>query len=218
MPTLDRRVIRLASIPLAAMLIVGACGSSSTPAPTTPGGGTQAPGATTAATQPAATEPGATSGTGAGDSIALPSGLNFNQAPDLEAVLPSQLCGGPVEKHSYAGAAGAGADASANPMIAAFGALGASGDVSIAVEESTTTDTCPVNVFAYRVKGLNSQMFTTVLAAMAAGGSKVSLGGKDVTKIAESGTSTFIYVKDDTLFGVSEATDDQAGQALSQLP
>ena len=57
-----------------------------------------------------------------------------------------------------------------------------------------------------------------MLTAMAAGASQVNLGGKNVTKIDESGSNTYIYIKDDTMFGVSDATDDQAGEALSQLP
>jgi hypothetical protein len=204
------RAIRLGSFSLAALLIVGACGSSSTPAPSSSGA---SPAASTGTTSQApASQAGATDDNGGG----LPSGIGLNQAPDLEAALPSQLCGGSVVKQSYAGSTGAAA--SANPLLGAFGALGAGGDVAIAVAASTTPDTCPVSVFAYRVKGANSQMFTTILAAMAAGGSSVSLGGKTVTKIPGDTTSTFIYVKDDTLFGVSDGTDDQAGQALQALP
>jgi hypothetical protein len=61
-------------------------------------------------------------------------------------------------------------------------------------------------------------MFTTILAVMAAGGSTVSLGGKNVTKVPGDTTSTYFYVKDDTVYGVADATDDQAGAALSALP
>ena len=152
---------------------------------------------------------------GTGGSFVLPS-FGLNQAPDLEAKLPSQLCGGDVKKESFAGSTGAAA--SANPMLGAFGALGLGGNVAIAIAESTTPDTCPVNVFAYQVPGGNAQMFTTILTAMAAGGSQTSVGGKNVTKIDDNGTATYFYVKDDTLYGVSDATDDQASQALSALP
>jgi len=212
MPTFDRRVVRLASLSVAAILVLGACGSSSTPAP-----GTPAPGVTPTPTAPGGPGTPTPTDNGTGGSIAIPS-FGLNQAPDLEAKLPSKLCGGDVKKESFAGSTGAAA--SANPMIGAFGALGLGGNVQIAVAESTTPDTCPVNVFAYKVPGGNSQMFTTILAAMATGGSQASLGGKNVTKLADSGstTATFFYVKDDTMYGVSDATDDQAGEALSQLP
>lgn len=209
MPTLDRRVVRLASLSLAALLIVGACGSSSTPAPATPTAA--APGGPAT---PSPTAAAATSGTG--DASAGPTIPGLNGAPDLEAKLPSKLCGTDTKRESFAGAGGAAA--SANPLLGAFGALGAGGSVSIAIAESTTPDTCPVNVFAYQVKGGNTQIFQTMLTAMAAGASQVNLGGKNVTKIDESGSNTYIYIKDDTMFGVSDATDDQAGEALSQLP
>jgi hypothetical protein len=207
------RAARLGSFSLAALLIVAACGSSATPTPAT-GGASQAPitGTSQAPTSqaPVATDNGTSSGG------VLPSGIGFNQAPDLEALLPSQLCGGPVIKQSYGGASAAGA--SANPLLGAFAGLGAGGDVAIAVDASTTPDTCPVSVFAYRIKGASSQMFSTVLAAMAAGGSSVSLGGKTVTMIPSGATATYIYTKDDTLYGVSGGTSDQSGQALQALP
>lgn len=211
MPTLDRRVIRLATFSLAALLVVGACGSSSTPAPAgvtpAPAGTTPAPGGTTPA--PANTTPAPGDSTG-------PSIPGLGGAPDLEAKLPAKLCGADSKRQSYAGAAGAGA--SANPLLGAFGALGAGGSVSIGIAESTTPDTCPVSVFAYQVKGGNTQIFQTMLTAMAAGASQVNLGGKNVTKIDESGSATYIYIKDDTMYGVSDATEDQAKEALSQLP
>jgi hypothetical protein len=221
MTPIDRRVFRLAALPLAALIAVAACGGSSTPAPSAAGSAaavTQAPASQAPESQAAATEAPATEAPASEDTggVTIPSGL-FNQAPDLEAVLPSQACGGPVVKQSYAGGAGDAA-ASANPMLGAFGALGAGGDVAIAVATSTTPDTCPVSYFAYRIKGLNSTMFQGVLAAMAAGGGQVSLGGKNVTKIPNGDTSTYIYVKDDTMFGVESGTDDQAAQALSALP
>ena len=73
------------------------------------------------------------------------------------------------KRQSFAGAGGAAA--SANPLLGALGALGAGGSVSVAVAESTTPDTCPVSVFAYQVKGGNTQIFQTMMAAMAAGAS-----------------------------------------------
>ena len=203
MPTLDRRVIRLATFAFATLLAVGACGGSSTPAPA---GTTPAPGAT-------GTPAGNTPAPGDSTVASIP---GLGGAPDLEAKLPAKLCGADSKRESFAGGAGAGA--SANPLLGAFGALGAGGSVSIAVAESTTPDTCPVNVFAYQVKGGNTQIFQTMLTAMAAGATQVNLGGKNVTKIAEGDSGTYIYIKDDTMFGVSDATDSQAGEALSQLP
>ncbi|HTC85623.1 MAG TPA: hypothetical protein VK656_02900 [Candidatus Acidoferrum sp.] len=210
MPTLDRRVIRLASLPLAALLMVGACGSSSTPAP-----GTPVPGTTPTPAGPGGPGTPAPTDNGTGGSGAIPS-FSLNQDPALEAKLPSQLCGGDVNKESFSGATGAAA--SANPMLGAFGALGAGGNAGIAIAESKTPDTCKVSAFAYQVVGANSQVFSAVLAGIAAGGSQVSLGGKNVTKIPGGDTATYFYVNNDTIFGVSGATDDQAGQVLSQLP
>jgi len=206
---------RAGALGLVAALALAACGSSATPAPsvaasTAPSSAAPASAAPTSAA-PASAAPSQASGGGA-----IPSGL-LNQAPDLEAKLPSTACGGPVIKESYAGDTSAAA--SANPMLGAFGALAGSGaSVAFALAIPASTATCSESFFAYRIQGTNSTMLATVLAAMAAGGSQVSLGGKTVTKIPSGGESVYFYVNGDTLFGVSGATDAEAAQALSAMP
>jgi len=200
---------RAAALGLLAALALAACGSSSTPAPSV--AASTAPSAAPASAAPTSAAPSQASGGGA-----IPSGL-LNQAPDLEAKLPSTACGGPVIKESYAGDTSAAA--SANPMLGAFGALAGSGaSVAFALAVPVSTATCPETFFAYRIQGTNSTMLATVLAAMAAGGSQVSLGGKTVTKIPSGSESVYFYVNGDTLFGVSGATDAEAAQALSAMP
>jgi len=206
---------RAVALGLVAALALAACGSSSTPAPSAAASVAPSIAAPTSAA-PASAAPASAAPSQASGGGALPSGL-MNQAPDLEAKLPSTLCGAPVVKQSFAGDTSAAA--SANPMLGAFGALaGMGGTVSIALAIPTTTATCSESVFAYRIQGVNSTMFATVLAAMASGGSQVSLGGKTVTKVPSGGESVYFYVNGDTLFGVSGATDAEATQALSAMP
>ena len=186
MPTLDRRVVRLASLSLAALLIVGACGSSSTPAPA---------GTTPARPAPPRRPPGPPPRPTARAvrSSSRPSGLNG--APDLEAKLPAKLCGADPAAELRGRA---GADASANPMLGALRCPGCRRQRHDRHRRVNHAGHLPVTVFAYQVKGGNTQMFSAILAGMAAGGSQVSLGGKNVTKIDDSGSATYLYIKDDT--------------------
>ena len=215
------RPIRASALSLVTIVIVAlvaACSSSATPGPSGATGGNGLGGGLGGALQSLGLELPS-------NGINLPSlGINLgspgtlNGAPDLEALLPSTLCNQPAQKSSVgAGLASALPDASLDPMIAAFGALGG-GAANIALSEPTATD-CNVSVFAYQVPGAQQNVFTTIISMLAlSGGSTTTIGGKAVTKIPDTPTSTYLYVKGDTVFAVSAPTDDDAAPVLTGLP
>jgi hypothetical protein len=203
------QVVKLGIVPVLLIALLAGCASASTPAPSGPAGGGGGGGAGSSS---------GTGGTGGGGGTGV-GGLNG--APDLEAQLPSTACGQPVKKSSFSGSgSGLTPDASANPMLSMLGAFGTGGNVSIAIAEPTSSD-CNVSYFAYRVAGSNQQAFQMILSAigLSAGGSgNVNVGGKAVLKIPDTPTSTYLYVKGDTIFAVSAPTDDAAAPGLSALP
>jgi hypothetical protein len=205
------RASALALVTIVIVALVAGCSSSATPGPSGAGGG------------------GGLGGALQSLGLQLPSNLpslnlnlgspgTLNGAPDLEAELPSTLCNAPATRSSIgAGLASALPDASLDPMIAAFGALGG-GTANIALSEPTATD-CNVSVFAYQVPGAQQNVFTTIISMLAlSGGSTTTIGGKAVTKIPDTPTSTYLYVKGDTVFAVSAPTDDDAAPVLQGLP
>jgi hypothetical protein len=139
-------------------------------------------------------------------------------AADLEALLPSQLCGQPSKKQSFGGTANI-PDASNNPYAALFAGLGSGG---VAIAEPASTDTCKVSAAAFRLQGANQLIIQAFLAAAAndSGGqsSQVNLGGKAATKVDDAGDVLYIYVKGDTIFVVGAPSDDLATPVLAGLP
>lgn len=181
---------------LALVVALAACGSAATPSPavpgaTTPGGGPTAPGGS-------------------------PIVGGLTTAPELEAALPSTLCGKPSKKGSAAGSATVDASAPPNPF-AAFGG-GAGGAFAFA---DSTDDSCDTSAVAFSATGMGSGFMMQAIALAAAGsgtGGQVNLGGKQVYKLVDTPTSTYIYAKGDALFAVEAATDDAAAEALQQMP
>jgi len=154
--------------------------------------------------------------TGPGGSILI----GVGGAKDLEATLPSQLCGQPSVKQSFAANAAQLPAASSNPYSALFASLGSG---AFAIAEPASKDTCKVSAAAFRLQGANQFIIQAFLLAAASDSSgqstQVNLGGKAATKIDDqSDEILYIYVKVDTIYVVGAPSDDLAGPALSALP
>jgi len=169
----------------------------------------------------AITLPGQSAGTGApttGPGSSLLPGVSFGDDKALEAFLPATLCGQPSKKQSYSASSGQLPDASANPYAALFSGLG-SGSIAIAEPADSA---CKSGVAAFKLQGANQFLIQAFLAAMAAdaGGAstQVNLGGKTVTKVTEDSDITYVYAKNDTMFVITAASDDEAASILSALP
>lgn len=194
---------------LALVVVIVACGgATATPAPV-------------AATPPAAN---ATSDPLSGllGSLGLGSlGLgNFlHGAPDLEGVLPAQLCGAATLKFSFGGASfgayAAQIPAFANDFIGVTGKTMA--DVSYASATSTASS-CP-DIDAYKVNGLDANalqgFYTQLQTTNGNEPASASVAGKSVIKTNDG---HYAYFKGDTVFVVKASSDDEATIALNVLP
>jgi hypothetical protein len=182
---------------IALMAVVVACGNVTLTV------GTPGPGG--------ATPVGATPPAGGGASGAVVS------AAELEAALPSTLCGQPSKKGSATGTGTVDASAPPNPF-SAFTGGSASGTFAWA---DPTAANCQTSAVALAAVGplAGIIMSAITLAALGSGsGSQITLGGKSVYKIVDTPTSLYVYAKGTALFGVQAATDDDAAAALQQMP
>jgi hypothetical protein len=193
-----RPLIGTVAAAIALILMVVACGNVTLTVSTpTPAGLTPAPGVT----QPA----------GGGASGAIVS------AADLEATLPSTLCGQPSTKGSATGTGTVSASAPPNPF-SAFTGGSASGAFAWA---DPTAANCQTSAVALAAVGPLAGIIMSAIALSAMGsgsGSQITLGGKLVYKIVDTPTSLYVYAKGAVLYGVQAATDDDAAAALQQMP
>jgi hypothetical protein len=201
------------------VVVIASCGSTATPAPATP-----IPGAATPADGvPNASDPlgglgGLFGSLGLGGSFGL--GNLLHGAPDLEAVLPAELCGSPTLKFSFGGAS---FGAAAGQIPAFYGDfVGATGksmaDVSFASASSTSSDTCP-DITAFKVNGLDENalkgFYTTMETSDGNSPVDASIGGKNVVKTTDD---SYAYFKGDTVFVVDASSDEEAAVGLQALP
>lgn len=138
-------------------------------------------------------------------------------ATELEAALPSTLCGQPSKKGSATGTGTVDASAPPNPF-SAFTGGSASGAFAWA---DPTAANCQTSAVALAAVGPLAGIIMSAIALSAMGsgsGSQITLGGKLVYKIVDTPTSLYVYAKGATLFGVQAATDDEAAAALQQMP
>ncbi|MFI5262680.1 MAG: hypothetical protein ACHQZR_09030 [Candidatus Limnocylindrales bacterium] len=215
----SRRLPTASACALVLALIVGACGSSATATPT-------------ATPQP--TGAGGLGGLGGlfgsgglGGSGGLLGGLSFHGNPDLEAKLPSTLCGGTAFKMSMpAGAIPAAALGALGGGISSL-LSGVTGTATVswafAIADPTTGATCDTTIYAFQVSGGDpTTLMNEIVQSQVSDGatsSQASVGGKNVTVLVTTdGTRTYSYVNGDTVYGVEAADDASAAAALSQLP
>ena len=205
-------------------IIVVACGSSATPAPSVAAASVApslAPSVAASPSPAASVAPSESAAAAASDaipSIGLP-----NQDTNLEALLPSTFGGAKLQKFSMKGAEFLGQSTSPefNSAMSALGLTAA--DLSVAVA-ADATGSSGITFVAIRFAGADSGKLSQVFqAASQASGdtvSSVNVGGKDVLKTtSSSGDVTYFYVKNDTVFGVTGAKDEAtAATGLAVLP
>ena len=205
-------------------IFVAACSSSATPSPTAPPAAaasvapsvapSAAPSMQASAAPAASTAPAAS---GALPSLTLP-----NEDTNLEALLPSTFGGAKLQKLSMKGADFLGQSSNAD-LANALGSLGlTAADVSVAIA-SDIAETSGLTFIAIRFAGADSSKLLQVFqAASQASGqtvTSVNLGGKAALKATDSsGSSSYFYVKNDTILGVTAPDDATAATMLAVLP
>jgi hypothetical protein len=199
--------LRLAAVGLAAgALLLAGCSSSATTAP----GSSSAPAPSTAA--------------GSSSGPVLPGFSLPNDDKDLEALLPSTLCGKTDVKTSLSGAdLSSGADPAFAATLAQLGK--STNDVGFAIAEPdpTTASDCAVTIGVFAVNGADGNQLKTVFLAAATAEETVytesNVGGKDVFIDASDPTAkNYAYFKGDGVFFVQAPDDATAAPLLTALP
>jgi hypothetical protein len=223
-----RRSTGVALIAGALVFVLYGCGAAATPVPST--GAAASIGAASAAAESApasVAEASAAAGSEAapsegGPSLALPSFAIPSlpsEAKDLEALLPSTICGAASTKTSISGASlGQAVD---KTFLDTLTALGKSvNDVSFALAISTSTS-CGAGIF--RIAGVDpGALQSTMIAQEQKSGeafSQGNVGGKAVFISSGSGTGKqYVYFHGDAVIFAQAPDDTQAASILQQLP
>ncbi|HEU4919357.1 MAG TPA: hypothetical protein VFT20_06420 [Candidatus Limnocylindrales bacterium] len=153
-------------------------------------------------------------------SFAIPS---FGGADDLEAMLPSEICGATTQKFSMSGEdfEAFADDAEFSATLEGLGKTAA--DVSFAISAPTTGDLdCGAGVF--RISGADTaRLQEAYLAASENEGgtyTAATIGGKNVFIITATGETgkQYVYFKGDAVLFAQAPDDATAGEILALLP
>jgi hypothetical protein len=195
---------RLGAVVGALALALAACGGAAAPT-TTPGAN--------------ATPPPASSGPIVLPSVDIPS---FQPDVDLEAQLPAEFCGQATQKFSITGAEFVANDEALAGVVAALGR--SASDVSVAGAGVAGPECAGINLIAFRVKGADGARFEELFinaqeADTGARPTRANVGGKDVWVVIDSGgTTSYIYFRVDTVFGVTAESQADAAKGLAVMP
>ena len=193
-------------------LIATACGSASSPSSEASSAGS------VAGTEPSADQ---TAQRSAGEPTSGP-------VADLEALIPDQIGGIPLTKSSMNGEQFVNSGSSSQELQAFLRGLGVSiGDVSIAVGVGFSQEAA-VAMFVFQAQGADTDRlvsgFKEAYNADSAQGlvwQPASIAGKQVertTNPQQPNQVIYLYAKDDVLYFLTTATEEQAAEALAGLP
>ena len=197
--------------PVAALilaLLMTACGGSAS--------GTSATASPTASPEPTTDPPSVLPSAGA--------------VADLEALIPAEIGGIPLQKSSMSGDQFVTSGSSSQELQDFLGSLGvAVTDVSIAIGVGLSPQSGDaVAMFVFRAEGADTdQLVRGFKAAYDADNEEglvwepASIGGKTVertTNPQQPDQVIYLYARDDVLFFLTTATEGQAAEALAALP
>ncbi len=202
---------------LAVIVLVAACGSSSTPAPTVGpnGGSASAPASAAPAASPVAA---ASQQPAASDNGTLPGGgLIPGSAPELEAMLPSSINGVAFQKTSFGGSAWpAGIPIGQSDLETFLQQNGKSlSDVNVAMATPSDTSKAGTILMAFQVKGVDGTKLANVLGGTSGSDlTTATVGGKQVLQAGLPGMGVVLYVKNDVVFYVLALGDASLTDAI----
>ena len=195
--------------------LVAACGGAASPSPAAQSAAPSVAAPSVAASAVASVTP-STATASTAPSIALPS--LPSEAKDLEALLPSTLCGGTATKVSLTGASfAATADEDFKAVLQTLGKSPSAVAFAIAID---MTSGCGAGIF--RVQGVDAAALQSAFNARVQQNGDTftdkNVGGKDVKVESSTGTPNYIYFKGDALIFATAKTEAQAASVLQQLP
>ena len=206
---------RLASTAALIGLLAG-CGSTASQAPASASAAAVVPSAVESTTPSVAAPSEAVSSVA--PSVVLPSFELPSEAKDLEALLPSTICGATATKASQSGSSfAANAD---QDFLKVLQTLGKSpSDVAFAIAIGGSSG-CAAGVF--RIQGVDTSALQAAFASAAQSSGDTftdkSVGGKDVKVQTSGGTSNYLYFKGDAMLFATAPSDDKAASVLQQMP
>ena len=182
-------------------------------------------GPVTVASQPASSEPAATESGGAvaseaPDEPTAPAGNPPGGAPELEAMLPSEVGGVQLQKRSFGGTsfafdAGAPFDSSAlDPLLEANGKTIEDVRLAIAWPVGAKLGALGTSVMALQVRGIDAASLMGPAGASASSMPTTLIGGKQVFQAGD----VYTYFKDDMMFTMMVANPGDAAEVLAALP
>lgn len=147
---------------------------------------------------------------------------SFQADVDLEAQLPSEFCGQPTQKFSFTGAEFVANDEAFAGVVAALGR--SASDVSLAGAGVAGPECAGINLIVFRVKGADGGRFEQLFIDAqeqdtGTRPTRSNAGGKDVWVVIDSGgTTSYIYFRGDTVFGVTAESEGDAARGLAAMP
>lgn len=147
---------------------------------------------------------------------------SFQADVDLEAQLPSEFCGQPTQKFSFTGAEFVANDEAFAGVVAALGR--SASDVSLAGAGVAGPECAGINLIVFRVKGADGGRFEQLFIDAqeqdtGTRPTRSNVGGKDVWVVIDSGgTTSYIYFRGDTVFGVTAESEGDAAKGLAAMP
>jgi predicted regulator of Ras-like GTPase activity (Roadblock/LC7/MglB family) len=213
-----RRSLITAFAAIALSAVLWGCSGAATPQPaaSSPTSAASAAAPSVAASE-AAPSSAAASDAAVASSGALPSLVLPSEVKELEALLPSKMCGQAAQKLSLSGDTfSKTADQS---FVDALKALGKQvSDVSMAVAFSPGS--CGAGIF--RIAGTDASLFkAAMLSSMQESGSTATegnVGGKNVTVVKGENGNTYIYFSGDAAIFAEAKNDTDAAGILKDLP
>jgi hypothetical protein len=211
----ERAIIGAAATVGLILTLIGCGGSAAASAST--GAAAQASTAV-ASSAPTSSESSTAAPSSAGSGFVLPSFTLPSGAKDLEALLPTQLCGDTAIKLSMSGAQFmTSADPTFKSILDALGKQAS--DVSVAVAAGSTSG-CTAGIF--RIAGVDqSRLQEAFVAQERRTGATVtqgSVGGKNVYITAQSAAKEYVYFKGDAVIFAEAKDETSAASILQQLP
>jgi hypothetical protein len=151
----------------------------------------------------------------------IPSFVLPSSDKELEALIPSTLCGSAATKLSLKGQE-IFANNEDQTLTSVLQSLGKSVDDVSAAAGFNVSATNPCGVFIIRIKGASEDQLRTVFQQLAdQEGTKfqqTSLGGKTVYKSTTEDKPQYVWIKGDGLISVSADSEADAATLIGQLP
>ena len=149
-----------------------------------------------------------------------------HDAPELEALLPTELSGTPLQRQSWDGGGILTDDAWSTSLTTFLTGAGKKSTDLRAAQADDPEQVLEVSVGAYRVPGLKAEAVRDALIAAWKGDNpamkltELTLGGKKVTRgdFGEDVPSTYLYLRDDVVFDIWTSDEKVALEAIASLP